>query len=207
MTFTIPKSAIFIFLFLLGALPSAQAYSQRILLIGDSLTAGYGVERDAAYPSLLEKRLKKERKDLIIVNAGTSGATSAFALKMFNFHTARQTPEYLVLALGANDALRGLDIKTTKKNLATVIELAQTKKIKVVLVGLKAPPNYGTTYFKQFEKIFPELAQTYAIPLVPFLLEGVAGEKEYNQPDGIHPNEKGHQIMADHVYQVLKKVL
>lgn len=188
-------------LFVLSLLCATQAMAQTLILaIGDSLTAGLGVPVDKAYPALVEEKLQKKGvKGIKIVNAGTSGATTASGTRTLQFHLKRQKPDIVLLALGANDALRGLNPANTKDQLASTIELAQKEKIRIMLLGMKAPPNYGRKFPRTFEKIYPELAKKYNVPLLPFMLEGVAGDKQLNQADGIHPNEAGYEVIADHV--------
>ena len=173
-------------------------------MLGDSLTAGYGIEKTASYPSILQEKLSKSNKSVEIINAGISGSTTASASSRLEW-LLKAKPTHLFLALGANDGLRGFKLDTTKKNLADAIQLAIQKKVKVLLVGMKIPPNYGVKYTMEFEQLYKDLAKKFSIPLLPFLLEGVAGERSLNIPDGIHPNEKGHQIIADNVEIFLKR--
>ncbi len=190
---------------MMGSLASMANANPRILVIGDSLTEGYGVEPDEAYPALLQKLLRSHGKPQAeVINAGTSGATSAFGLRTLRFQSKHQKPDYLLLALGANDALRGLPTASTEKNLAAVITEAQSLGIKTILLGMLAPPNQGATFVKDFAAIYDKLATTYQIKLVPFLLEGVAAKSQYNQPDGIHPNPKGYELIAQNIFNQLK---
>lgn len=194
------------FLFLSSLLASAvTAYAapKRLLALGDSLTEGYGVARDSAYPALLEKKIKAAGKDWVVVNAGISGSTSASGPSRVKWQLKTKT-DLLILALGANDGLRGLSIESTEKNLAETIELAQKAGAKVILAGMLVPPNYGKDYTSKFEKIYKKLAAKYKIKLLPFLLDQVGGETKFNQTDGIHPNEKGHQIIADNVFKFIQ---
>lgn len=180
----------------------------RILAVGDSLTDGYGVAKEAAYPALLEKKLRAGGfKEAVVINAGTSGATSAFGVKTMNFHIKRQKPDLIIYSLGSNDALRGLKVEQTEKNVEDAIKLAKEQKVKMILAGLKAPPNYGQKFPAAFEAIFPKLAKKYQLPYVNFLLENVAGEPALNQADGIHPNEKGYEVVAENIFKVVKKEL
>lgn len=194
-----------LFLFLLLCL-SNIAMGQTILFLGDSLTEGYQLAKEEAFPALIEKELKKNHKDIKVINAGVSGATSASGMKRLDWYL-KIKPDIMVLALGANDGLRGLKVTETEKNLASVIEKARGRGIEVILVGMKMPTNMGETYRSDFESIFPRLSKKYSIKLVPFLLEGVGGVPRYNLPDGIHPNQKGHEIMAKNVLKVLEKEL
>lgn len=180
----------------------------RILIIGDSLTEGLGVAASSAYPALLEKKLRKGGCTACeVVNAGISGATTASGVKTLRFHMNHKKPDWLIYALGANDALRGLSVEQTTKNIDEALSLAAKNNIKTVLAGMKAPPNYGAAFTQQFANIFPTLAKKNQVTLLPFLLEGVAGEPPLNQPDGIHPNEKGHEIIAETIYLKLKPLL
>ncbi len=191
---------------LLLGLFSLSAFSKTILILGDSLTEGYHLPQEEAYPSLVETALKKNHPDVKVINGGVSGATSASGMKRLEWFLKAQ-PEMMVLALGANDGLRGLDLKQTEKNLSAVIKKAQENKIKVILAGMKMPTNYGEPYRTQFEEIYPNLAKLYEIKLIPFLLKGVAGHPELNLPDGIHPNAKGYKIIAETVVKYLEPEL
>lgn len=182
------------------------ASAETILFLGDSLTEGYQLSKEDAYPSVIEKELLKKRKDIKVINGGVSGATSASGLKRMDWYL-KAKPDIMVLALGANDGLRGMDLKETEKNLSNVIEKAQVQGIKVILAGMKMPTNMGEPYRTNFEKIFPKLAGKYSIKLVPFILEGVGGNPKLNLPDGIHPNPEGHIVMAKNVLKVLEQEL
>jgi len=178
----------------------------KIIMLGDSLTAGYGVQPQQAYPNLVEVKLKLSTKEIRVINAGVSGSTSASApgrVKWF----LRSKPDIMILALGGNDGLRGLDPESTKQNLAKAITLAKNNGIFVIIAGMKIPPNYGLKFTHRFEQVFGELSEEHSIPLIPFLLEGVAGDINLNLPDGIHPNSKGHIIIAELVTQFLQPIL
>lgn len=185
---------------------SSTAFGQTILFLGDSLTEGYRLAKEEAYPALVEKELKKKHKDIKVINGGVSGATSASGLKRLDWYL-KAKPQIMVLALGANDGLRGLKLTETEKNLSNVIEKAQERGIEVILAGMKMPTNMGEPYRTQFESIYPKLAKKYSLKLIPFLLEGVGGVPAHNLPDGIHPNPKGHEIMAKTVLKVLESAL
>jgi acyl-CoA thioesterase I len=192
-----------------GSVPAsqpAQAGLARIVVLGDSLTAGLGLPVEQSYPSLLQQRLNKEGFPLEVVNAGVSGDTSAGGLSRLDW-ALEGNVKVLIVALGGNDGLRGLPVEQLKGNLAQIIERAQARGIRVILAGMEAPPNYGRDYIVAFHKVYPALAQQYKVPLVRFLLEGVAGSQTLNQPDGIHPTAEGARIVADHVWSVLKPVL
>lgn len=192
--------------FVLLSTSSAHAKTT-IVFLGDSLTEGYGLAKTEAFPFLFEQALKaKGYNDIKVVNGGISGSTSASAVSRLKWYL-RIKPTILVLALGANDGLRGLDPKAMKKNLATTIQLALDRNIRVVLAGMKIPRNYGSQYTQEFEEVYPELAKDFKIPLIPFLLDGVAAKPEMNLPDGIHPNQQGHQIIAKLVLENLLPLL
>ena len=193
------------FIVLLFLFNTAQA--KTILFLGDSLTEGYGVSRENAYPKIIEKKLIEDKsEELKILNGSISGSTSASAFKRLRFFL-KAKPDILILALGANDGLRGVNTQTTYQNLKKVIELAIENKIKVLLCGVRVPPNYGANYEKKFVAIFTRLQKEFNLPFVPRILEGVAGVPELNQADGIHPNEKGHEVLAETVYEKLKDLL
>jgi len=196
---------IFTFSFFISAFSAIAVEGKRILIIGDSLTEGYGVAKNKAYPHQLLLLLKKKYK-ITVVNAGSSGSTSAGAFTRLRWHL-RAKPDILILALGGNDGLRGVKPAATKKNLAKTIRLAQKSKILVYLAGMKMPHNYGKDFRLAFEKIYKELIKEYKIKEIPFLLEGVGGRKEFNLPDGIHPNELGHKIIAKNLAKIIEKDL
>lgn len=185
---------------------TSTVFGQTILFLGDSLTEGYRLSKDEAYPALIEKTLKKTHKDIKVINAGVAGATTASGMKRLDWYL-KAKPDIMVLALGANDGLRGMKVTETEKNLSSVIEKARDRGIDVILAGMKMPTNMGEPYRTQFENIFPKLAKKYSVKLIPFLLEGVGGVPEHNLPDGIHPNPKGHEVMAKTVLKVLEKEL
>ena len=184
----------------------AAAARPRIVFLGDSLTAGLGLEPSQSFPALIGKRLASEGYDYEIVNAGVSGDTSAGGLRRLDWSLEGDV-KMLVVALGANDGLRGLSPADMKKNLSAVIEGATAKGVPVVLAGMEAPPNFGDDYTRQFRSVYSDLAQQYKIRLIPFLLVGVAGNGSLNQADGIHPNVRGAQLVADLVWAELKQVL
>jgi acyl-CoA thioesterase-1 len=191
---------------LLLLLVTTSALADTILFLGDSLTEGYQLPKDDSYPSVIERTLKKTHKDVKVINGGVSGATSASGLKRLDWYL-KAKPDVMVLALGANDGLRGLDPAQTEKNLAAVIEKSRDRGITVILAGMKVPTNMGEPYRSEFERIFPRLAKKYNVKLIPFLLEGVGGQPEYNLPDGIHPNRKGYERIAGTVLKVLETEL
>ena len=182
--------------------PQAAAVP-RIVILGDSLTAGLGLAPAEAYPALVQQRLKREGLDYEVVNAGVSGDTSAGGLARLDWALAGDV-RILIVALGGNDGLRGLPTSELRDNLARIIETAQARGIAVILAGMEAPPNYGRDYTVSFHNVYPNLARKYHVALVPFLLQGVAGTASLNQRDGIHPTPEGARIVADTVWTVLK---
>ena len=193
-------------LFFLSLLLTLTLEAKTIVVLGDSLTEGYRLAKEEAFPHLVEVALKEQGKEVKVINAGSSGATSASGLKRLDWYL-KAKPEILILILGANDGLRGLKTNDTEKNLASVIEKAQSQGITVVLAGMQMPTNYGVKYRKDFEAIYPKLAQKYKIKLIPFILEGVGGVSAMNLADGIHPNARGHQLMAQTVLKHLEGLL
>ncbi len=192
-----------------GAGPCAWAQESpiRILFMGDSLTAGLGVAPEEAYPSLIQEMLlQKGFTDIQIINGSISGSTTASALSRLQWYL-KAKPDILVLALGANDGLRGLATTQMAQNLDQAIVLAKEQGIRVILAGMQIPPNYGVEYAKAFREVFGRLAETHKIPLIPFLLKEVAGNASLNQADGIHPNREGHKIMAATVVAILLEQL
>ena len=177
-----------------------------ILMLGDSLTAGHGLLSERSFPALIQSQLRAGGYPHRVVNAGVSGDTSAGGLARLDW-LLRQRVDVMVLALGANDGLRGQDPQATRGNLAQIIERAQARGITVVLAGMEMPLNYGADYTRRYRAIFPALAEQYGLALIPFLLEGVALRPELNQPDGIHPNAQGAKIVAANVWRVLEPVL
>jgi acyl-CoA thioesterase I len=178
----------------------------RVVVLGDSLTAGLGLDPAQAYPALLQERIDAAGLRYRIVNAGVSGDTSAGGLSRLDWALEGHV-RVLILALGGNDALRGLPAAELQQNLATIIERAQTRHIAVILAGMEAPPNFGEGYIVSFHQVFPDLARKYRVALIPFLLQGVAGVDALNQQDGIHPTVQGARIVADNVWSVLGPML
>ena len=178
----------------------------RIVFLGDSLTAGLGLAADRSFPSLIEQKLKDKGLDYEVVNAGVSGDTSAGGVRRLEWSLDGDV-RVLIVALGANDGLRGLSTTEMKKNLAAVLDRARQRKVAVILAGMEAPPNYGAEYTRDFRNVYAELAKEYQVRFIPFLLRGVAGEASLNQADGIHPNIRGAEIVADLVWKELEPVL
>ncbi len=178
----------------------------KIVTLGDSLTAGHGLAVDEAYPAVLQERLDERGYQFEVVNAGVSGDTTAGGLRRLDW-VLEGDVRILILALGGNDGLRGLPAAEMKRNLATMIERAQSRGIAVLLAGMEAPPNLGASYTAEFRQVFRELEAEYDVAALPFLLEDVAGERTLNQPDGIHPNPKGARVLADNVWTILEPML
>ena len=195
---------------LLLAACSALALAQEeftVVFLGDSLTEGYGLEDGESFPSLIAEKLQAQGMPHIrVINAGISGSTSASGLSRLQWYI-RSRPDLLVLSLGANDGLRGLSISEMKSNLAETIEFAQSNGVEVILTGMLVPPNMGPEYTEAFAHVFPDLAEEYDIPLMPFLLEDVAAIPELNQADGIHPNITGTRIVAENLLDFLMPFL
>jgi acyl-CoA thioesterase-1 len=195
-------------IFILTLLIPLDPAPKVILFYGDSLTAGYGLSPEEAFPALVEQKLNKTEKVARVVNAGLSGETSAGGLTRLNW-VIRQPIDIFVLELGANDGLRGLPLDQTEKNLQLIIDRVKAKypKVKIVIAGMMVPPNMGPDYTAKFRTIFPELAKKNNATLIPFLLQDVAGNEKLNLGDGIHPNPEGHKIVADNVAKVIEPLL
>ena len=176
------------------------------MFLGDSLTAGLGLAPDQSYPALLQRKLDAKGYRYEVVNAGVSGDTSAGGLRRLDWSLEGDV-KILVVALGANDGLRGLPPQDMKKNLTAILDRAAQRGITVILAGMEAPPNYGADYTRQFREVYLDLAKRDDVRFVPFLLQGVAGMSGLNQGDGIHPNARGAQLIADLVWSALEPVL
>lgn len=195
-------------LLIIMLISSATAMAQpTLLLVGDSISAGYGIEAEQGWVALLQKKLIAERLNYRIVNASISGDTSAGGLARIDKVLAQTKPQWVLLELGANDGLRGLSPKEMKSNLTQIILHSQKAGAKVALLAMKMPPNYGKRYIEMFYQVYPELAAELKIPLVPFILEEVALKKELMQADGLHPNAKGQPFITAKVWQYLKDLL
>jgi acyl-CoA thioesterase-1 len=198
-------AAVAILLTLLVAAPVPGA-ERVVVVLGDSLTAGQGVARDEAYPALLEARLRLEGYPYRVVNAGVSGDTSAGGLRRVDW-VLRARPDVVVVALGANDGLRGLSTEALRSNLEAIVTRVRAAGARVLLTGMRVPPNYGDDYARAFAAVFPAVARRTGVPLAPFLLDGVAGDVRLNQPDGIHPTAEGQHVMAEHLWPHLRPLL
>jgi len=177
-----------------------------LVALGDSLTAGLGVAADEAYPARLETRLRREGFDYRVVNAGVSGDTAAAGLRRLDW-VLRAAPEVVIVALGANDGLRGQDPRATRESLERIVARLRGAGARVLLAGMRVPPNYGPEFSRAFAGVFPEVARRHAVALMPFLLDGVAADPRLNQADGIHPNAAGHQVIADRLWPYLRPLL
>jgi acyl-CoA thioesterase I len=186
--------------------PAAPAANvPRVVFLGDSLTAGLGLDEDQAYPAVVERELREEGLSVQVINAGVSGDTSAGGLSRLGWLLG-QRPDVIVVGLGANDGLRALPLAETEKNLREIIRRSQAAGARVLLLGMRIPPNYGP-YADDFAALYPRLAQELDVPFVPFLLEGVGGVQDLNQADGIHPTAEGQEILARNVLPYLEETL
>jgi acyl-CoA thioesterase-1 len=188
-----------------GAAP-AVAKTTEILAFGDSLTSGFGLPQDQAFPARLEAKLRADGLAAHVVNAGLAGDTTTGGLARLDWALAEK-PEIVILELGANDALRGLDPATVRANLDAMITRIQASGAKLLLTGMLAPPNLGDEYQRDFNRIYPELAQAHGVPLYPFVLDGVALDPQLNQADGLHPNERGVAIMVDRIAPYVARLI
>ncbi len=200
----VKKILIILFLSIFQVAPSPKV----ILFYGDSLTAGYGLSTEEAFPNQVEKKLKEKGKTVKVVNAGLSGETSAGGLSRLDW-VLRQPIDIFILELGANDGLRGLPLDQTETNLQKIIDKVKVKnpKVKIVIAGMMVPPNMGPDYTTKFKKVFPTLAKKNNASLIPFLLQDVGGIEKLNIADGIHPNAEGHKIVANTVIKTIEPLL
>jgi acyl-CoA thioesterase I len=187
---------------------SFAAEPKTILFLGDSITAGYGLDPSQAYPALIQEKVDAKRWQFKVINAGQSGDTSAGGLSRMDW-ILKNRVDVLVLELGGNDGLRGLPVETTRKNLQAIIDRTRAKypAAKIILAGMMVPPNMGRDYGQKFEAIFRDLAKKNKAALIPFVLEGVGGVRDLNLGDGIHPTAKGQEIVANNVWKVLEPIL
>lgn len=197
-------------LLLLFGSPALTATPERpvLLVLGDSLTAGYGLDPSQAYPAQLQKKIDAAGLDIEVVNAGLSGETSAGGARRIDWLLKRRV-DILLLELGANDGLRGIPLESTRKNLQQIIDKTRRRNpsVQIVIAGMLVPPNLGPDYSRSFRDLFRELAKKNHATLIPFLLEGVAGKPELNQVDGIHPTPEGHKLVAENVWDVIRPLL
>ncbi len=192
---------------MLIALQCAAAANRTILVLGDSLSAAHGLRPEQGWVALLAKRLRREGYRYTLVNASVSGETTTGGLERLPRELRIHRPGIMILELGANDGLRGLPLTLAEKNLAAIVRMAQTAGTRVLLVGMLIPPNYGPRYTKQFAAMYPGLARTYHLRLVPFLLEKVALERRLMQSDGLHPTAAGEPLVLDTLWPYLKPML
>ncbi len=195
-----------LFLGLLAGLGAAEP--RTMLFFGDSLTAGYGLDPDEAFPALVQRKLEARGGGWRVVNAGLSGETTAGGLRRLDW-ILRQKVDIFVIELGGNDGLRGIPPETSRANLTAMIKRIRARypDVKVVLAGMQMPTNMGPDYTRQFAAMYPAITEETKVVLIPFLLEGVGGIPELNLPDGIHPTAKGHQIVAETVWRTLQPLL
>ena len=183
------------------------AQGERVIVaFGDSLTAGYGVAPEESYPALLGARLRAEGLPYRVVNAGVSGDTTAGGLRRVDW-ALKLKPEIALVELGANDALRGQDLETTRANLDAIVARFEAGGARVLLLGMRLPPNYGGRYAAAFEKVYTDVARDRKVPLMPFFLDGVGAVGRLNQPDGIHPTAEGYRLIVERLWSHLKPLL
>lgn len=195
-------------LFTFGFTSTNEDDPKMVLFIGDSLAAGYGLQASQAFPSLIQQKIDALNWDFKVINAGLSGDTSAGGLRRIDW-LLRGRVDVLVLELGGNDGLRGIDLASTRANLQGIIDKVKAKnpRVKIVIAGMMVPPNLGQDYTRRFQQMYPELARANQAALIPFLLEGVAGDSKLNLPDGIHPTAEGHKLISETVWKHLRPVL
>ncbi len=186
---------------------TAAAQAATLLVIGDSLSSAYGIGPREGWVTLLEERLKREKFDYNVVNASISGETTSGGASRIEEILARTRPGIVIVALGGNDGLRGLPVAQVKANLASIVEAAKRRGTRVLLAGMRMPPNYGPQYVREFEEAFTETARRHRVPLIPFLLEGVGDRRDLMQPDGIHPATAAQPLMLDTVWKGLRPLL
>jgi len=194
-------------LLLLIVMAGAAQAEPTLLVLGDSLSAAYGIPRDAGWVHLLSQRLRDQKSPYQVVNASVSGETSGGGLTRLPALLATHRPRLLILALGANDGLRGLPPLQTARNLENIIALTEKQGSKVLLVGMRLPPNYGASYTGKFQAVFSEVAKKRKVPLVPFLLEGIASQAERFQADGLHPTAQAQPQLLETVWRGLAPLL
>lgn len=189
-----------------GALVAGAPAEPIIAALGDSLTAGFGVSAEEAYPARLQARLRREGYPYRVVNAGVSGETTAGGRRRVDWVLKLQ-PEIAIVALGANDGLRGTSVAAMRTNLEEIVGRLRAGGARVLLAGMRVPPNYGEDFAREFAAVFPDVARRTGVALMPFLLDGVAADPSLNQGDGIHPNADGHRVIADRIWLHLRPLL
>ncbi|MDR9419588.1 arylesterase [Gracilimonas sp.] len=199
---------IIVSLFTLTSSQAQDADTQTILFFGDSITAGLGVDKSQAFPALIQQKIDSAGFNYEAVNAGLSGETSAGGLRRIEWVLQREI-DVMVLELGGNDGLRGIDLSDTKSNLQQLINKVETKypDVQIILAGMQVPPNLGQEYTRQFEIMYPELAEENELPLIPMIMDKIGGSEDLMQGDGIHPTPEGHQVIAETVWEKLEPML
>jgi len=197
-----------IVLSVLMCINSEAQQKKSILFFGDSISAGYGIQPQQAFPAVIQDKIDSLGLNYEVINGGLSGETSAGGLRRINWVLQRNI-DIMILELGGNDGLRGIDLSSTKDNLQQIIDRAKAKnpEIEIIIAGMQVPPNLGTDYTKEFQDLYPELAEKNNLTLIPLILDEVGGRDEFMQPDQIHPNVKGHKVVAETVWETLKPFL
>ncbi|HET8864561.1 MAG TPA: arylesterase [Gracilimonas sp.] len=195
-------------IFFTCSLQAQDSDAKTILFFGDSITAGLGVDKSQAFPALIQDRIDSLGLNYEVINGGLSGETSAGGLRRIDW-TLQRDRDIMILELGGNDGLRGIDLNSTKANLQQIINKVKAKNpdTEIILAGMQVPPNLGQDYTKQFETIYPELAEENDLPLIPMIMDKVGGDEELMQSDGLHPTPEGHKVIADTVWEILRPVL
>jgi acyl-CoA thioesterase-1 len=211
LTQLIPQRSVFYAALIMGCLffwCAAAPVTKTVLFLGDSITAGYGVDPSQAYPAIIQNKIDAKGWRFKVINAGQSGDTSAGGLSRLEW-LLKNRIDIMVLELGANDGLRGLPVENTKKNLQAIIDRTRKRypEVKIIIAGMKLPPNLGEDYGRRFEAMFSELAKKNKTALIPFLLAGVGGMRNLNLSDAIHPTPEGHKLVAANVWKVLEPVM
>ncbi len=197
-----------IVLSVLMCISSEAQQKKSILFFGDSISAGYGIQPQQAFPAVIQDKIDSLGLNYEVINGGLSGETSAGGLRRINWVLQRDI-DIMILELGGNDGLRGIDLSSTKDNLQQIIDRAKAKnpEIEIIIAGMQVPPNLGTDYTKEFQDLYPELAEKNNLTLIPLILDKVGGRDEFMQPDQIHPNVKGHKVVAETVWETLAPIL
>ncbi|MEX2477908.1 MAG: arylesterase [Gracilimonas sp.] len=200
------KSLLLLLLFFtIGSLQAQDSETKTILFFGDSITAGLGVDKSQAFPALIQNRIDSLGLSYEVINGGSSGETSAGGLRRIDW-TLQRHIDIMILELGGNDGLRGIDLNSTKENLQQIIDKVQAKNpnVDIILAGMQVPPNLGQVYTRQFEDIYPDLAEENNLPLIPLIMDKIGGDEELMQSDGLHPTPEGHKVIAETVWERLK---
>ncbi|MEX0724142.1 MAG: arylesterase [Gracilimonas sp.] len=203
------KSLLLLLLFFtIGSLQAQDSETKTILFFGDSITAGLGVDKSQAFPALIQNRIDSLGLNYEVINGGSSGETSAGGLRRIDW-TLQRHIDIMILELGGNDGLRGIDLNSTKENLQQIIDKVQAKNpnVDIILAGMQVPPNLGQVYTRQFEDIYPDLAEENNLPLIPLIMDKIGGDEELMQSDGLHPTPEGHKVIAETVWERLKLII